>query len=81
MTPATTSSSPPPNRARLLGSTSSELLVGGPGRDVVVGGSGPDDIVVRDGERDTVSCGRGGDRVRADRVDRLARDFENRVRR
>jgi Ca2+-binding RTX toxin-like protein len=64
-------------RDRLLGSTSSEVLVGGPGRDVVVGGSGHDEILVRDGHRDTVSCGRGPDLVRADRLDRVHRACED----
>lgn len=67
-------------RDRLLGSTSSEVLVGGPGRDVVVGGSGRDEILVRDGHRDTVSCGRGADIVRADRFDRIERGCEDVVR-
>jgi Ca2+-binding RTX toxin-like protein len=64
-------------RDRLIGSTSSDRLVGGPGRDVVVAGPGYDEIRVRDGHRDTVSCGRGAELVRADRFDRIHRDCED----
>ena len=48
----------------------------GRGRDRVSGGSGNDTINTRDGERDTVTCGPGRDRVRADRIDTVARDCE-----
>ena len=46
-------------------------MTGGRGNDIVTGGSGNDAISVRDGRRDRVNCGRGRDRVRADRRDRL----------
>jgi hypothetical protein len=57
---------------RLEGGSGRDRLVGGPGRDVVLGGTGEDDIDVRDGQRDTVRCGAGRDRVRADRNDRVS---------
>jgi hypothetical protein len=43
----------------------------GPGRDVVHAGAGNDIVVANDGERDIIDCGRGEDRVLADRVDVL----------
>lgn len=56
---------------RLFGEAGKDRLIGGGGRNVVDGGSGNDSIDVRNGERDRVICGRGRDRVRADRRDRL----------
>jgi arylsulfatase A-like enzyme len=41
-----------------------------PGSSILAGG-GDDRIFVRNGRRDQVDCGRGGDRVLADRLDRL----------
>ncbi len=43
----------------------------GEGRDTVDAGAGRDRIDSRDGSRDRVRCGRGPDRVKADRRDRL----------
>jgi hypothetical protein len=37
----------------------------------VNGGAGNDDISARDARRDVVDCGRGSDRVTADRIDVL----------
>ncbi|HWI08090.1 MAG TPA: hypothetical protein VNT54_11305, partial [Solirubrobacteraceae bacterium] len=56
---------------RLFGEAGKDRLIGGGGRNVVDGGSGNDSIDVRNAERDRVACGRGRDRVRADRIDRL----------
>jgi Ca2+-binding RTX toxin-like protein len=56
---------------RLFGESGKDRLIGGGGRNRVDGGSGNDSIDVRNGERDRVICGRGRDRVRADRDDRL----------
>ena len=53
------------------GGTGNDRLAGGDGRDRVKGGAGADRIDVRDGARDTVDCGKGRDRVTADRKDRL----------
>ena len=71
---------------RLLGGPNGDVLEGGPGRDKLVGQAGRDLVYARDGERDVVSCGtnrRGTperdevrDEVWADRLDRVARDFE-----
>jgi hypothetical protein len=44
--------------------------------DVLNGEGGDDRIRVRDGERDTVTCGPGTDRVRADPADVVAADCE-----
>lgn len=57
---------------RIEGGSGRDRIIGGPGRDVVIGGAGNDDIRVRDGQIDTVRCGAGRDRVRADRRDRLS---------
>ena len=65
---------------RIEGSSGNDRLTGGRGGDRLSGGSGSDRIDARDGRRDRIACGRGRDRVIADRVDRVARDCE-RVRR
>jgi len=56
---------------RLFGESGKDRLVGGRGRDFLDGGTGNDSIDVADGERDRVLCGKGRDRVRADRIDTL----------
>ena len=56
---------------RVGGHSGNDRVTGGRGNDLVTGGSGNDVISVRDGRRDRVNCGRGRDRVRADRRDRL----------
>ena len=69
-----------PGRDRLEGESGSDALRGGAGADTLVGGpgtnrydAGPGDDVVRaaNGRSETVRCGTGTDRVRADRSDRL----------
>lgn len=66
---------------RLYGRGDEDLLVGGAGPDRLVGGggwdelrAGPGDDVIdaADGRAESVRCGTGADRVRADRSDRLA---------
>src|SRR5215217_963955 len=52
---------------RVFGDENSDLVLGGPGRDKLFGGPGRDLIDSFDGERDSVLCGPGSDRVRADR--------------
>jgi hypothetical protein len=61
---------------RLYGLGGNDVLFAGRGRDRLFGGSGRDVMYTRDGARDTVSCGAGRDLVRADRLDRVARDCE-----
>ena len=61
---------------RIFGVGGSDRISGGRGRDNISAGSGNDRIAVRDGQRDTVRCGRGRDRVTADRQDQVARDCE-----
>ncbi len=56
---------------QLFGEAGTDRIVGGGGRNHVDGGTGNDSIEVRNGERDRVLCGKGRDRVRADRIDRL----------
>ena len=58
-------------RDRLSGGSGNDRLRGGSGRDRFSAGSGDDTIISRDGRREAVRCGRGSDRVRADRGDRL----------
>jgi Ca2+-binding RTX toxin-like protein len=56
---------------RVAGSSGNDTLIGGTGADTLNGGAGADTINVRDGKRDTVRCGPGKDRARADKRDRL----------
>jgi Ca2+-binding RTX toxin-like protein len=58
-------------RDTLVGSIGVDSLDGGPGRDLLHGGAGPDRFEARDGRRDTIMCGFGRDKVRADARDRL----------
>jgi hemolysin type calcium-binding protein len=51
--------------------TGNDRLIGGSGRDRLVGGFGRDDLRSRDGVRDTVLGGRGRDKARRDKRDRL----------
>ena len=60
----------------LAGQAGADRLIGGRGSDDLTGGNGADRIRARDGERDTVKCGRGRDRVIADRRDRVRGDCE-----
>jgi Ca2+-binding RTX toxin-like protein len=53
------------------GGAGRDLLVGGSAPDLLDGGPGGDRIRARDGKRDTITCGGGRDRVRADRKDKL----------
>jgi hypothetical protein len=55
----------------LTGGILEDFLAGGPGRDLLWGGRGDDEIESHDSRRDTVRCGSGRDRVKADRRDRL----------
>lgn len=48
-----------------------DMISGGPGKDVIRAGKGGDEIDATDGTKDRVSCGKGRDSVKADRVDRL----------
>lgn len=60
----------------LIGGSGPDRLTGGRGADRFSGGDGNDAIGARDGRRDKVRCGRGRDRVVADRGDRIAGDCE-----
>ena len=55
----------------LFGEDGGDRIVGGAGSDVVDGGPGGDRLRARDGERDRVRCGKGADRARVDRNDRV----------
>ena len=56
---------------RLDGGAGNDTLTGGTGTDALSGGTGNDVINAKDGRRESVNCGPGRDRVRADRNDRL----------
>ena len=56
---------------RVSGRAGPDEITGGPGNDRLSGGSGRDDINSRDSMCDSVSCGPGRDRVKADRRDHL----------
>ena len=65
---------------RLNGGPGRDVLLGGPGadrikagpRDIVKAGTGGDRITAANGKPNRVACGKGRDRVRADRSDRLS---------
>jgi Ca2+-binding RTX toxin-like protein len=59
------------------GGPGNDLIAGGGGRDHVYAGRGRDLIRLADGLPDWVSCGRGVDRVRADRFDRVTSTCEH----
>lgn len=61
---------------RVLGGVGSDRLFGSRGRDRLWGGGGPDVLRIRGGGRDVAACGRGKDRVVADRRDRVGKDCE-----
>jgi len=63
-------------RDQLNGGDGDDLLRGGPGSDRLDGGRGDDRILAADGRRDVIACGKGRDRVTADRVDRVQRSCE-----
>ena len=60
----------------LKGDSGNDRIAGSSGFDRIAGGSGNDLMSSRDGRRDRVDCGRGRDRVVADRVDVIARNCE-----
>jgi hypothetical protein len=66
---------------QLFGGANGDTIVDGPGRDRVSGEQGADVILSDDGHVDSIDCGRGTDRVVADRRDRIARNCERVVRR
>lgn len=66
---------------RLSGSREADRMRLGRGRDGASGGRGGDVIHARDGQRDEVTCGRGRDKVFADRRDRVRRSCERVFRR
>jgi Ca2+-binding RTX toxin-like protein len=55
----------------LSGGAGRDSLITGGGRNVAIGGRGNDRISSANGRRDVVRCGRGADRVTADRFDRV----------
>ncbi len=60
-------------RDLLSGGTGDDVLKGGGGRNTYRAGRGNDRIYARNGVRDRIDCGKGRDRVRADRKDRVRR--------
>jgi Ca2+-binding RTX toxin-like protein len=58
-------------RDRLSGGSGRDRLKGGSGRNRYSGGSGNDSINSKNGRKETVRCGSGQDKVRADGSDRL----------
>jgi hypothetical protein len=58
------------------GSSKDDEIDGGKGPDAIHSGDGADRIDVRDGGPDEVNCGRGKDKVKADREDATARNCE-----
>lgn len=60
----------------LIGGRGGDWIDTGPGEDRVRGGRGNDRISAANGSRTVITCGKGRDRVRADREDRVAADCE-----
>ncbi len=61
-----------PGNDRLFGEAGKDRIIGGSGANTIDGGSGNDSIEARNGTADTILCGKGNDRVRADRIDKLS---------
>lgn len=55
---------------RLTGGRGNDVLVGGPGANAYDAGPGNDVVDARNGKRETIQCGSGRDRLRADSSDR-----------
>ncbi len=64
----------------IFGRGGQDTLIGGTGEDSIFGGRGADHIRAVDKSEDTISCGAGIDRVRANPGDRVASDCEKVVR-
>jgi Ca2+-binding RTX toxin-like protein len=60
----------------LRGGAANDQLNGGPGKDLLKGGGGRDTLKSVDLRADTVRCGNGRDRVRADARDKVAGNCE-----
>jgi Ca2+-binding RTX toxin-like protein len=60
----------------LFGGSGNDSISTGPGSDKVSGGSGRDTIDAANGRVNTIRCGSGRDKVKADRSDRVSRDCE-----
>jgi hypothetical protein len=56
---------------KLTGGTGKDKLNGGKGKDTFNAGAGNDTVNSKDGVRETVTCGKGRDKVKADKTDRL----------
>lgn len=61
---------------RVLGGAGNDLLSPGAGADTVFGGAGNDIVRARDTTVDVIDCGRGRDRVYADKRDKVAKNCE-----
>src|SRR4051812_29275867 len=60
-----------PGKDKLSGGAGNDQLTGGKGKDALNGGPGNDTINSKDGVAETVNCGAGKDKVKADKKDRL----------
>jgi Tol biopolymer transport system component len=61
----------------LDGGQGNDTVDGGPGRDRLFGGAGYDTVLARDGARDVVDCGKDVDTAVVDRLDQVAKNCEN----
>lgn len=70
---------------KIYGGAGPDGIIAGPGKDYIVGGGGPDSInggdgndliVGRDSSKDSITCGKGYDRVRTDGKDAVSGDCE-----
>ena len=56
---------------KLDGGAGNDTLIGGKGKDAFTAGAGNDTINSKDGTVETVNCGKGKDKVKADKKDKL----------
>jgi hypothetical protein len=66
---ATIGSTATPARTRSTAATATTDITPGAGKDKVAAQGGNDEISARDQIRDTIDCGAGHDKVKADRTD------------
>jgi Ca2+-binding RTX toxin-like protein len=56
---------------KLTGGAGGDTITGGKAKDTILAGAGNDSVNSKDGVKETVNCGKGRDKVKADRKDRL----------
>jgi Ca2+-binding RTX toxin-like protein len=65
---------------RFMAQGGDDLIIGGRGEDSIAAARGDDRVDARDGDHDSITCGDGRDRVRADLADEVGHDCEKVIR-